>query len=220
MQEHTLKVKRTARYYTLGELNENTKSIWFVVHGYGQLSQYFIKKFTQIADSQTFIVAPEAVSKFYLDAQYSRVGASWTTKEMRESEKIENNDYLNSVYDKVLKGIDLSGIEVNILGFSQGCATVGRWVGDGHIKCNRLLFWAGFFSNGIKEVIEPKMLKNIETFYIYGDKDEYLIAYPEISANFRAGMIADINPKIISFEGKHTIDEPTLKMIVEGFEKK
>jgi hypothetical protein len=43
--EHQIKIERTARYYTLGELNDNTKTIWFVVHGYGQLSQYFIRKF-------------------------------------------------------------------------------------------------------------------------------------------------------------------------------
>ena len=216
--EHKIKVERTARYYTLGELNENTKSVWFVIHGYGQLSQYFIKKFTQIADNETFIVAPEAPARFYLDANYSRVGASWTTRELRDDEKLDNNSFLNSLYESILKDYDLSKIEINILGFSQGCATVCRWVGNGQIKCDRLLLWAGFFSNGIREVIDPKQLEKIETYYIYGDKDEYLIAYPEILEKFRAGMIADINPKVICFEGKHTVDEPTLKAIVTNFE--
>ncbi|WP_394995772.1 alpha/beta hydrolase [Emticicia sp.] len=217
MTEHQIKVERTARFYTLGELNEQTKKIWFVIHGYGQLSQYFIKKFNQIVDNETFIVAPEAPARFYLDANYTRVGASWTTRELRDFDKKNNNDYLNQIYDNLLKDRDLSTIEINILGFSQGCATVCRWVGDGHINCNRLLLWAGFFSNGIREVIEPKQLGKIETYYIYGDKDEYLIAYPEISEKFRAGMIEDINPKIVCFEGKHTVDEATLKAIVAGF---
>ena len=217
MTEHNIKVDRTARFYTLGELNDQTKKIWFVIHGYGQLSQYFIKKFNQIVDNETFIVAPEAPARFYLDANYSRVGASWTTRELRDFDKKDNNNFLNQVYNILMKDADLSKVDVNILGFSQGCATACRWVGDGHIKCNRLLLWAGFFSNGIREVIEPKQLENIETYYIYGDKDEYLIAYPEISEKFRAGMIADINPKIVCFEGKHTVDEATLKMIVAGF---
>ena len=217
MTEHNIKVDRTARFYTLGELNDQTKKIWFVIHGYGQLSQYFIKKFNQIVDNETFIVAPEAPARFYLDANYSRVGASWTTRELRDFDKKDNNNFLNQVYNILMKDADLSKVDVNILGFSQGCATACRWVGDGHIKCNRLLLWAGFFSNGIREVIEPKQLENIETYYIYGDKDEYLIAYPEISEKFRAGMIADINPKIVCFEGKHTVDEATLKMIVTGF---
>jgi predicted esterase len=217
MTEHQIKVERTARFYTLGELNENTKTIWFVVHGYGQLSQYFIKKFSKIADNQTFIVAPEAPARFYLDEKYSRVGSSWTTRELRDSDKKDNNDFLNQVYDNLLKDRDLSKIEINILGFSQGCATVCRWIDNGHIQCNRLLLWAGFFSNGIREVIEPEKLKNTETYYIYGDKDEFLIAYPEISEKFRATMIEEINPKVVCFEGKHTVDEATLKMIIAGF---
>jgi predicted esterase len=217
MQEHQIKVERTARYYTLGELNENTKTIWFVVHGYGQLSQFFVKKFVQIVDNETFIVAPEAVSRFYLDEKFSRVGASWMTRELRQSEIDENNDYLNSLYSSLLTNYDLSKVEINILGFSQGCATVCRWIDSGKVKCNRLLLWAGFFSNGIREVIAPQKLKNIDTYYVYGDKDEFLVAYPEVSEKFRAGMIEEIDLKIVSFDGKHTVDEKTLKEIIATF---
>ncbi|CAH0994730.1 hypothetical protein EMA8858_00842 [Emticicia aquatica] len=217
MQEHQIKVERTTRYYTLGELNENTKTIWFVVHGYGQLSQFFIKKFVQIVDNETFIVAPEAVSRFYLDEKFSRVGASWMTRELRQSEIDENNDYLNSLYSSLLTNYDLSKVEINILGFSQGCATVCRWIDSGKVKCNRLLLWAGFFSNGIREVIAPQKLKNIDTYYVYGDKDEFLVAYPEVSEKFRAGMMEEIDLKIVSFDGKHTVDEKTLKEIIATF---
>lgn len=217
MVEHQIKIERTARYYTLGELNKKTKAIWFVVHGYGQLSQYFVRKFINIVDNETFIVAPEAPSRFYLDDNFKRVGASWMTRELRQSEIDENNEYLNTLYKSLLKDLDLANIEINILGFSQGCATVCRWFSAGNIKCNRLLLWAGFFSNGIREVIEPEKLKNIETYYIYGDKDEFLVAYPEVSEKFRATMIEDINPKIVCFEGKHTVDEPTLQAIIASF---
>jgi len=217
LSEHQMKIERTARYYTLGELNDNTKTIWFVVHGYGQLSQYFIRKFVNITNNETFIVAPEAPSRFYLDDDFKRVGASWMTRELRHSEIYDNNDYLNTIYESLLKDRDLTNIEINILGFSQGCATVCRWLGAGKIKCDRLLLWAGFFSNGIREVIEPEKLKNVETYYIYGDKDEFLVAYPEISEKFRATLIDEINPKVICFEGKHTVDEPTLKSIIASF---
>jgi len=217
LSEHQIKIERTARYYTLGELNDNTKTIWFVVHGYGQLSQYFIRKFANITNNETFIVAPEAPSRFYLDDDFKRVGASWMTRELRHSEIYDNNDYLNTIYENLLKDRDLTNIEINILGFSQGCATVCRWLGAGKIKCNRLLLWAGFFSNGIREVIEPEKLKNVETYYIYGDNDEFLVAYPEISEKFRATLIDEINLKVICFEGKHTVDEPTLKSIIAGF---
>lgn len=210
MQEHQIKVERTARFYTLGNLTEKTKTIWFVLHGYGQLAKYFMQKFKQLADDETFVVAPEAISRFYLDAKYDRVGASWMTKDMRESEAEEYVAYLDSIYDILLKDRDLSSIKVNLLGFSQGCATVGRWLNAGKPKCNNLIFWAGFFSNGIKEVIEPQKLHGINTFYIYGDKDEFLLSYPEISQKFRDDLVKEINPRIISFHGSHAVHEATL----------
>ena len=212
-KEHHLKISRTARFYTLGELNENTKQIWFVLHGYGQLAQYFIKKFKGIVDENTFIVAPEALSRFYLDEQFTRVGATWMTREMREIEIEEYIDYLNKIYDNLLIDKDLTNIEVNILGFSQGCATAGRWLGAGHIKCNKLLFWAGFFANGVQEIIDPKKLENIETFYVYGTKDEFIVKYPDMIKKFQENLIAELNPKIFSFDGGHTIDEKTLTKI-------
>ena len=68
MEKHHLKVSRTARYFTLGELNEQTKNVWFVCHGYGQLAEYFIRNFEAINDGENLIVAPEALSRFYRPA--------------------------------------------------------------------------------------------------------------------------------------------------------
>ena len=50
MQEHHLSVTRTARYFTLGSLDNNTQQVWFVLHGYGQLAQFFIRKFEILND--------------------------------------------------------------------------------------------------------------------------------------------------------------------------
>lgn len=210
MQEHSIKVERTARYYTLGTLSEKTKTIWFALHGYGQLAKYFIQKFKHLADEETFVIAPEGISRFYLDGKYDRVGASWMTKDMRVSEVEEYVSYLDNIYDSVLKDMHLEGVEINLFGFSQGCATVGRWLGAGKPKCNKLIFWAGFFSNGIKEVIDPQQLKDIDTYYVYGDNDEFLLSYPELSQKFRDELVKEINPKIISFHGKHAVHETTL----------
>ena len=40
-----IQVTKTARYFTLGELNEKTLEVWFVLHGYAQLASDFIKDF-------------------------------------------------------------------------------------------------------------------------------------------------------------------------------
>ena len=49
MEKH-IKVERTARYFTLGELNEHTEQIWFVCHGYGQLAEYFMATTYKMGD--------------------------------------------------------------------------------------------------------------------------------------------------------------------------
>jgi predicted esterase len=217
--EHLITVERTARYQTLGELSPKTKTIWFALHGYGQLAKFFIRKFNGIMDEETFIVAPEGISRFYLDNKYDRIGASWITREHRDLEADEYIEFLNSVYDKITQDIDVQNITINILGFSQGCATVCRWLNDGHISCKKLVLWAGFFTNGITDMISPKKLEETETYYVYGEQDEFLVKYPEISEAFRSQMKEDIEPTVIPFEGTHRVDEKVLKELIDSWKK-
>src|ERR671913_1620 len=90
---HALVVPRTARYYTLGPTHGFPRELWIVCHGYGQLASRFVSQFAALDDGTRLIVAPEALSRFYLDPipkrrneASPRVGASWMTREDRESE--------------------------------------------------------------------------------------------------------------------------------------
>jgi len=60
-----IKKIKTARYYSLGFKEFGIKTIWFVIHGYGQLAQEFLNAFTNLVDDKTMIVAPEALNRFY-----------------------------------------------------------------------------------------------------------------------------------------------------------
>ena len=92
IQKFKIQTSKTARYFQIGELSSMTKTIWIVLHGYGMLPEYFIKKFECIANKETVIVAPEALNKFYLKDNYSRVGSSWMTKVERHDD-IQDNMY-------------------------------------------------------------------------------------------------------------------------------
>jgi len=214
MQEHHLAVTRTARYVTIGEWSENTKQVWFALHGYGQLAEYFIKKFEILDDDQTLVVAPEALSRFYLQNFGGRVGATWMTREQRTQEITDYVNYLNQLYDAVLADKDLQNVQINILGFSQGTATALRWINDGHVRCDRLVLWAGYFANGIADVISPEKLTSITTYLAYGTKDEFLV---EIDLNKYETDIRTAIPhvQIKAFDGKHTIDSQVLKQIAD-----
>ncbi len=209
MQIHTLPVTRTARYCTLGELSGETEAVWFVCHGQGQLVPYFIPKFEPLLDGKTFIVAPEALSRYYLNGFTGRVGASWMTREERLSEIDDYVGYLNALYHHVLAGFDETRLRVNILGFSQGTATACRWVGNGAIRCNRLVLWAGFFANGLADVVDPRRLADKEVVLVYGRDDEYLrqLDLTEYEAGFRRAVP---HLRVESFAGGHSIETETL----------
>ena len=215
MQEHHLEVKRTARYFTLGELNESTQNVWFVLHGYGQLAQFFIRKFEVLNDGQTFVVAPEALSRFYLEGVSGRVGATWMTKEERAHEISDYIFYLNHLYDTLLEGRDVSKLTINFLGFSQGNATLLRWLNSDHVRCDRLLIWAGFFGNGVADVIEPNKLATVPTTLVYGLQDEYLVQIDTKKYEEDIRM-AIPHIEVVTFEGRHTVDSAVLHQIVKG----
>ena len=102
--EHQLTVSRTARYHQLGELSAMTRRVWFVAHGYGQLAAYFIRHFAPLtaADPHLVVVAPEGLSRFYLNGTGGRVGATWMTKEDRLAEIEDYVAYLNQLAATIL----------------------------------------------------------------------------------------------------------------------
>ena len=67
------------------------RTVWFVLHGYGQLAGEFIRFFADLATDDSLVVAPEAMNRFYLvnpesaPARDRPVGATWMTREDRES---------------------------------------------------------------------------------------------------------------------------------------
>ena len=48
-------------------IGTGVREVWFVLHGFGQLSPYFIRHFGVLADGTRLIVAPEALNRFYLE---------------------------------------------------------------------------------------------------------------------------------------------------------
>lgn len=215
--EHHLSVQRTARYYTLGELNDQTTDLWFVLHGYGQLAKYFIRRFDVVQNEKTVVVAPEGLSRLYLDNEYGKIGASWITREDRDNEVQDYIAYLNQLYDTVMAGRADSAaqpLQITLFGFSQGAATVCRWLNAGHVRADRLMLWAGFFPNGISDLIDPAKLAEVETTYIYGRQDEYIEQLPDV-AGYIGRMKTELpTVRVVEFEGKHVVEREVLKRVV------
>ena len=143
--EH-IAVTRRARYAVLGDSGPAVRELWVVLHGYRQLAARFLRRFHPIATPRRLIVAPEALNRFYLDdapgrhGPDSRVGATWMTREDRESEIQDYVDYLDRLHEHLVPGPEADVRTVG-LGFSQGCHTLARWAALGRVDFHTLLFW-------------------------------------------------------------------------------
>ena len=208
-QSHNLTVARTARYFTLGELTRQTREVWFVLHGYGQLAEYFIRKFEKVHDEHTLVIAPEALSRFYSRDDFRRVGASWMTKEERQSEIDDYIAYLDTLYQKILGEHSEESIRITVVGFSQGTATASRWVNAGRVRSHRLILWGGYFANGLLDLISADKLPANNTHFVYGTEDEFLVQLDV--ENYLTSLQAEVpGLQITGYTGGHTIDSEVL----------
>ena len=169
-QENHLIISRSARYYQLGELSAATRRVWFVAHGYGQLAAYFIRHFAFLtqADPTLVVVAPEGLSKFYLNGTSGRVGATWMTREDRLTEIDDYVGYLNQLAANVLASCSRE-VEITVLGFSQGAATVSRWLSRAPFWPARLVLWAGAFPPDMEVEVATHLLHQFPVTLVCGN---------------------------------------------------
>jgi predicted esterase len=147
---HRIRVRRSARYYTLGPTHGFPRELWVVLHGYGQLAARFLAWFGPLDDGTRLVVAPEGLSRFYLDpiaerrGQASpRVGATWMTREDREHEIEDYIAYLEQLSNEIRRHLAGAGPRIVVLGFSQGTATMCRWLAASELRAEQVVLWAG-----------------------------------------------------------------------------
>lgn len=214
MQEHHIKITKTARYFQLGKNSDAINQVWFVCHGYGQLASFFIEHFEPLDTGERLIIAPEGLSRFYLNGVYGRIGATWMTREDRLNEVKDYVIYLGAVYQKIFEKVDRSKVKVSILGFSQGSATACRWMSLGDIKADQLILWAGLVP---PELIEEKKLyifQKIKLILVAGDRDEYANKEKILEQENQLKR-HQVPYTLIKFDGGHQVDSDTLKKIAK-----
>lgn len=210
MKQFTLQIPRTAHYTQWGEFTAATKTVWLACHGYGQLAAYFVQSFQDLDPTTNVVIAPEAISKFYLEGFSGRVGACWMTKENRLDEIQDYITYLDLVLWKINQ--EAKGpFQLYVLGFSQGVATVSRWLAASEVFCDKLILWAGIFPDDVPQ--PEKMVARVKSLYlVYGDQDE-LVTPEKVSAQENAFQALGIKVKVIRFIGKHELNREVLQQL-------
>ncbi|MBI5730810.1 MAG: dienelactone hydrolase family protein [Ignavibacteriales bacterium] len=202
-------ISKTARYYITDKPSAKINSVWFVLHGYGQLAEDFIKYFEPIKDETTLIVAPEALNRFYIKGFSGKVGSTWMTKEDRENEIKDYINYLDAVYDDIIKFGLLSEIKITVLGFSQGTVTACRWLSKGKSKADRLILWGGGTPPDVDLELSKELFNTLQLTIVIGDKDEFISA-EQIEKEEHRLKKNNIEYSLILFEGKHIIKKEIL----------
>jgi predicted esterase len=216
--ERHLEVTRTARYWTLGETDGKAPEAWIVLHGYAQLARRFLARFERLAAPSRLVVAPEALSRFYVKTAIGRhgreavVGATWMTREDREREIHDYVAYLDRLATEVVP----EGARLTALGFSQGVATAWRWVTYGGYGAPvKLVTWAGLVPPDLDLSRAAEALGDTEVVLVRGDRDPTV---PEAQGADEEERLtrAGIAYRVERYEGGHEIDSATLERIAEG----
>lgn len=208
---HSLQVTRTARVATLGPPAAAT--VWWVVlHGYGQLAADVLTASSAIASPECCVVAPEGLSRFYVDGRTpnQKVGASWMTREERSHEIQDYVAYLDSVVRQLRSGEEPP--TVRVLGFSQGAATASRWALLGDTPIDRLVLWGGAPAHDLDLSTHADGLRRMDLTLVVGSEDQYVTAERRETVRRRLDR-HDIPLTVHTFEGGHRLDDDTLETI-------
>jgi predicted esterase len=212
ISEKNLITERTARYCTSGELNQDTKRVWIFLHGHKQLASSFITSFSELADEGDYIIAPEALNRLYVKGDSGDAGASWMTKEDRENEIKDYVNYLDKLFELEIESKRKnSNFKVYALGFSQGAATLTRWLVLGKSKVDVIIPWCGSLAHDV-DYSASENFKSAPVHLVYASDDRY---YDKDFGKKQQEILQKhgINPKLHMFEGGHKVSTELIKRL-------
>ena len=220
-EQRHLQVPRFARYSIMGSLEGDLSEVWIVCHGHGQLARRFLSRFLPLERPDRLFIAPEALSRYYLSppvagphAPGTPVGASWMTSEDREFEIQDYVNYLDLLHDEIFSVVDRAKVRLWVLGFSQGVATVARWVARGNVNPDRVVLYAGVLPPELDAESAARLALRSPLTIALGTTDDF--ASPELIAAQEARLRELGVPHMtIRFDGGHEVIPEVLKRLTE-----
>ncbi len=208
INHYSIPVTRTAHYATLGEMGGHIKTLWIVCHGYGQLSKTFVRRFMPIMDEETFVIAPEGLSRFYWGGFDGPIVASWMTREDRLDEIDDYTKMLNQLYEQYVPECH-EEVKIVLLGFSQGTATQVRWIMNAFPKFDHLLLWSGQLPEDLDYKPHMPYFEDKQLHFAYGDEDPFITPEREKIMKdviVESGLFFQEYP----FEGVHKVERKAI----------
>jgi predicted esterase len=216
MEERHIEVAKTARYFTLGDVGPDTKQLWIVCHGYRQLAKRFMRWFSALDDGTQFIVAPEGLSRFYLDdgtrehGAGDPIGSTWMTREDRLNEIHDYVRYLDAVLAEAKQLMSRPPETLIVLGFSQGVHTACRWVVAGKMDVSRLICWGAYPPDDLDGERGPSRLTDTDMVLVRGAADPFVSEEGHQRQEDRLTTMA-IPFRTLEHPGGHDLDPDLLR---------
>ncbi|MEO5826780.1 MAG: phospholipase [Gemmatimonadales bacterium] len=201
----SLIVNRHARIGIVGDL-DSASEIWLILHGYGMLAQGILHWFRAAARPGRVLVAPEALSRFYVEFQGTRrVGASWMTREARDEDLADLLPYLT----QVVTPLRAACARLEVHGFSQGVAAGARLLVHAPLEVDRLVCWGGTVPLDVDPIQLVSRVAGGTIDYVVGARD---------TRTPRGTVLADAERmraggapvRVHEFDGGHRIDDRVL----------
>lgn len=209
-QEKEITYNTSNTYSTLNQLTAQTKNVWFVCHGMGYLSRYFLKYFKDLNPTENYIIAPQAPSKFYIQPKM-HVGANWLTRD----NTIADTENIIKYFDAVFEAENIS-TQVNLIvfGYSQGVSVAMRYVAKRKLKCSQLILHSGGIPKELIAEDFEHLPKTTKVKLIYGTNDEYLDEDRIKKESSRALELFGDIVSFLPFEGKHVVHKDYINDLV------
>jgi predicted esterase len=214
--EYFLRVTRMARYFAIGDPSAETTTVWIGLHGYAQLAEPFLGALAPLGGDNRVVVAPEALSRFYLDEPAKRhgpdspIGASWMTREDRLHEIEDYVRYLDEVGATV--GRVAVNAKINVLGFSQGVATACRWVAMGHTRVNKLVLWGGALAADLPTNSPDGVFHGASVVLVAGQKDT-IVPVTFMQKEQKALEKLGVKAELMEHAGGHALNTEALRRL-------
>ena len=214
VSHHKISVTKTAHYSTHGQLTKTTKYIWIACHGYGQLASRMIERFDFLDTEDHFVIAAEGLNRFYWHKNNKPVSA-WMTSQDRYDEINDFVAYLDTLYSKYCQHVNQAEVKIVLFGFSQGCATLWRWIHARQPRFDYLINWAGWIPEDISFVHLLEYLNASQMHLHYGNEDHFITdeTVSKITDVIKANHL-DVT--VSQFDGKHVIPKEELISFVSS----
>lgn len=203
-KEKEVAYNATNTYSTINDRTNDTKNVWFVCHGMGYLSRYFLKYFRNLPVAENYIIAPQAPSKYYSNPGRKHIGASWLTKENTVAETHNIMRY----FDRIFESETLPETShLIMLGYSQGVSVMLRYIASRKLQCQQILILSG----GLPIELEPDDFSHLKSstkvILSYGNNDGYLDEKRIAEETDRVEkLFGGCQLEILPFEGKHEVN--------------